>query len=87
MVMLWATSGKVAMLAYLHYFRRFIVIQRSYLSMILTMLLCVGFTITPAEAAQGSGKNTAQVLLAMESPAEDMLDAIDDKDMSKLNVS
>jgi len=63
------------------------VIQRSYLSMILTMLLCVGFTITPAEAAQGSGKNTAQVLLAMESPAEDMLDAIDDKDMSKLNVS
>ena len=59
-------------------------ILRRYLSLIFTIILCAGFTITPAEAVQVSGNNTAQVLLAMESPAEDMLDAIDSKDLPRL---
>jgi len=50
------------------------------------MILCAGFFIPTADSAGSSGKSTTQLLLMMESPAEDMLDAIDSKDLPRLHA-
>ncbi len=53
---------------------------------IVALIICTGALIQSAHAQSMENIHVMHVLTSMESPAEDMLDAIDEKDINKLNV-
>lgn len=53
---------------------------------IIALIICTGALIQPAHAQPIQNIHVMHVLTSMESPTEDMLDAIDEKDMKKLNA-
>jgi len=53
---------------------------------IIVAVLSTAYTMPLAYAEPAIANDISQTLMAMESPAEDMLDAIDNKDMSKLKT-